>query len=164
MFLQSKWGGRTFPFCFLFKKKNLKHPALTLSPILEASARLLWFRGVSFHLSGQSIRWLRNKKGPWSHLVGHIPCCGLLSTVAVNTLVLMLMMSGSTNLEDAGLAMIWESSEKSLSDCPLFIIRFLRNYFQVDLGRLLLPIWLVQSSVEQEIPNCGRPSVSRSSG
>lgn len=96
--------GSRFDFSvYPFKTKGLTSPCNWYG---RFQFLLLWFRGVSFHLSGQNIRWLSNKKGPSSHLVGHIPCCGLLSTLAVNILVLMLMMSGWANLDNGWLALI----------------------------------------------------------
>lgn len=49
----------------------------------------------------QRADWLRNRKGPRSHLVGRAPRCGLLKTPAVNTVVLML----TANIHDCRLAL-----------------------------------------------------------
>lgn len=101
--------------------------------------------GLSFHLSGQNIRWLRNKKGPSSHLVGHIPCCGLLITLAVNTLELMLMVFGCANLDNCRPALIKKHTEINGLPALLYWITFELRQFA------FCPFLPVQGSVGQEI-------------
>lgn len=70
--------------------------------------------------------------------MGHIPCCGLLSTLAVNTFVLMLMMFGSTNLDNSGLALILKSTLEPVYHSGYTFSSLIFKDLKSEIGLLLL--------------------------